>query len=86
MGTIYFLVRVIVPRIKINKVETDLRFKEKEEIINPTFFAGISQFKTSNEYAKYLKSVGTPSSLRISSIKGKNLLLRFNKSIILDCQ
>ena len=43
--------------IKINKVETDIKFKEKEEIINPTFFAGISQFKTSTEYAKYLRSV-----------------------------
>lgn len=57
MGTIYFLVRVIVPRVRISKVETDIKFKEKEEIINPTFFAGISQFRTSNEYAKYLRSV-----------------------------
>ncbi len=57
MGTIYFLVRVIVPRIKNNKVETDGKHTKKVEIINPTFFAGISQFKTSNEYAKYFKSV-----------------------------
>ena len=30
---------------------------EKDEVINPTFFAGISQFKSPEEYAFYLKSI-----------------------------
>ena len=29
----------------------------KDEVINPTFFAGISQFKNSDEYATYLRSI-----------------------------
>ena len=33
-------------------------FVEKTKLINPTFFAGISQFKTADEYANYLKSIG----------------------------
>ena len=81
MGTIYFLVRVIVPRISkrkrselngesksnfidkiINwiskyKIQNDYEDIEKDEIINPTFFAGISRFKNSSEYAIYLKSI-----------------------------
>ena len=81
MGTIYYLVRVIVPRIskrrtgKIekgygfnffttiskwiskHKIQNDYEDIEKDEIINPTFFAGISRFKNSSEYAIYLKSI-----------------------------
>ena len=81
MGTIYYLVRVIVPRIRkrkkpeldgdleltfidkmINwisnyKIHNDYEDIEKEEVINPTFFAGISRFKSSSEYAVYLKSI-----------------------------
>ena len=81
MGTIYFLVRVIVPRISkrkrselnrdsksnfidkiINwiskyKIQNDYEDIEKDEVINPTFFAGISRFKDSSEYAVYLKSI-----------------------------
>ena len=81
MGTIYYLVRVIVPRIskrrtgKIeegygfnfftavskwisnHKIQNDYEDIEKDEIINPTFFAGISRFKNSSEYAVYLKSI-----------------------------
>ena len=79
MGTIYYLVRVIVPRISENKadlldnhkfnllkklyswlrkhkIRNDYEDIEKDEVINPTFFAGISRFKNSNEYADYLKS------------------------------
>ena len=51
MGTIFFLVRVIVPRIKKNKINTTNK-DTKMEVINPTFFAGISQFKNSGEYSK----------------------------------
>ena len=81
MGTIYYLVRVIVPRISKrrtgeieegygfnffneiskwiskHKIQNDYEDIEKDEIINPTFFAGISRFKNSSEYAVYLKSI-----------------------------
>ena len=81
MGTIYYLVRVIVPRISKRrtgeieegygfnffndiykwiskyKIQNDYEDIEKDEIINPTFFAGISRFKNSTEYAIYLKSI-----------------------------
>ena len=81
MGTIYYLVRVIVPRISkqknshpnektdsgffneiiqwINKhkIQNDYIDMEEDEVINPTFFAGISRFSNANEYAVYLKSI-----------------------------
>ena len=81
MGTIYYLVRVIVPRIRKRKkqelnedleltfidkmtnwiskykIQNDYEDIEKDEVINPTFFAGISRFKSSSEYAVYLKSI-----------------------------
>ena len=57
MGTIYYLVRVIVPRIRKHKTKIEDNDIEENEIINPTFFAGISQFKTPEEYAFYLKSI-----------------------------
>ena len=58
MGTIFFLVRVIVPRIKKNKINTTNK-DTKMEVINPTFFAGISQFKNSDEYAFHLKNIAS---------------------------
>jgi archaellum component FlaG (FlaF/FlaG flagellin family) len=57
LGTIYNLVRVIVPRVQKRKVKTTSEDVEKNEVINPTFFAGISQFKSPEEYAFYLKSI-----------------------------
>mgnify|MGYP005647988649 FL=1 len=57
MGTIFYLVRVIVPRVQKRKVKTLNNKVEQDEIINPTFFAGISQFKSPEEYAFYLKSM-----------------------------
>ena len=57
IGTIYYLVRVIVPRIRKHKTKIEDNDIEENEIINPTFFAGISQFKTPEEYAFYLKSI-----------------------------
>lgn len=57
MGTIYYLVRVIVPRITRHKTKIEDKDIEKDEVINPTFFAGISQFKNSKEYAFYMKSI-----------------------------
>ena len=57
MGTIYFLVRVIVPRVKRLTTKIEDKGIEKNEVINPTFFAGISQFKSPEEYAFYLKSI-----------------------------
>jgi hypothetical protein len=57
MGTIYFLVRVLIPRVRGAKETNDDPDEEQTEDINPTFFAGISQFNSPNEYAKYLKSI-----------------------------
>ena len=57
MGTIYYLVRVIIPRVRKHKINTDNNEIDRNEVINPTFFAGISQFNTSKEYAIYLKSI-----------------------------
>ena len=57
MGTIYFLVKVIIPRIRKHKIKTENENVSKSEVINPTFFAGISQFKNSDEYALYLKAI-----------------------------
>ena len=57
MGTIYFLVRVIIPRIRKHKIKTTSKEVVKDEVINPTFFAWISQFRNSDEYAIYLRSI-----------------------------
>ena len=84
MGTIYYLVRVIVPRISKPrashsnentspsffsgitqliskyKIQNDYVEIEKDEVINPTFFAGISRFSNScasNESLLYEKSL-----------------------------
>ena len=57
LGTIYYLVRVIVPRVRKHKVKTLDEDVDKDEVINPTFFAGIGQFNTPEEYASYLKSI-----------------------------
>ena len=43
--------------ISKHKIQNDYEDIEKDEIINPTFFAGISRFKNSSEYAIYLKSI-----------------------------
>ena len=43
--------------ISKHKIQNDYEDIEKDEIINPTFFAGISRFKNSSEYAVYLKSI-----------------------------
>ena len=59
MGTIYFLVRVLIPRVRGAKEVNDNPDEEQAEDINPTFFAGISQFETPDEYAKYLKTIAT---------------------------
>ena len=59
IGTIYSLIRVIVPRVQKRKVKTIRGEVEKSEVINPTFFAGISQFKSPEEYAFYLKSIAS---------------------------
>ena len=57
MGTIYYLVQVIVPRVRKHKTKIEDKEVGKDEVINPTFFAGISQFNTPEEYALYLKSI-----------------------------
>ena len=57
MGTIYFLVRVLIPRVRGAKEVNDNPEEEQTEDINPTFFAGISQFETPDAYAKYLRTI-----------------------------
>jgi len=59
MGTIYFLVRVLIPRVRGAKEVNDNPDEEQTEDVNPTFFAGISQFNSPDEYAKYLKQIAT---------------------------
>tara|TARA_B100001123_G_scaffold153355_1_gene177368 strand:- start:2381 stop:3037 length:657 start_codon:yes stop_codon:yes gene_type:complete len=59
MGTIYFLVRVLIPRVRGAKEVNDNPDEEQTEDVNPTFFAGISQFSSPDEYAKYLKQIAT---------------------------
>tara|TARA_Y100000590_G_scaffold187640_1_gene213896 strand:+ start:2504 stop:3130 length:627 start_codon:yes stop_codon:yes gene_type:complete len=55
MGALYFLMRVIVPRVKNNSSLSSRSSDNK--IINPTFFGGISQFETPEEYGEYLKKI-----------------------------
>ena len=59
MGTIYFLVRVLIPRVRGAREKNNNPEEEQSEDINPTFFAGISQFGTPDEYAKYLRTIAT---------------------------
>lgn len=48
---IVYLVLVIVPRVREDKV------KEDNPEINATFFGGISQFSTAEDYANYLAKI-----------------------------
>ena len=57
MGTIFYLVQVIVPRVRKHKTKIEDKDVGKDEVINPTFFAGISQFNSPEEYGLYLKSI-----------------------------
>ena len=54
MGALYFLVRVIVPRIRSQQNTSGA-----DDIINPTFFGGISQFNSPDDYAAYLKEIAS---------------------------
>lgn len=53
--TILFLLKVISP--KVVKVPEEPEEQQKGFVINPTFFGGISQFKTPGNYARYLADV-----------------------------
>ena len=55
MGALYFLMRVIVPRVK--DTSSLSRPSNIDKNINPTFFGGISQFQTPEEYGDYLKTI-----------------------------
>ena len=57
MGTIFYLVQVIVPRVRKHKTKIEDKDVGKDEVINPTFFAGISQFASPKEYGLYLKAI-----------------------------
>ena len=48
---IVYLVLVIVPRVRTDKV------KEENPEINATFFGGISQFSSAEDYADYLAEI-----------------------------
>jgi len=54
MGALYHLVRVIVPRVSKHHGKFD-----SDDDINPTFFGGISQFNSPDEYAEYLKNIAS---------------------------
>ena len=56
MGTIYFLVRVIIPRIRKHKIKTTSEEVVKDEVINPTFLQEQANLN-SDEYAIYLRSI-----------------------------
>ncbi|MBH09327.1 MAG: hypothetical protein CMG74_03055 [Candidatus Marinimicrobia bacterium] len=55
MGALYFLVRVIVPRVR--NVSQDAKDLKDKKLINPTFFGGISQFQSAEDYGDYLKKM-----------------------------
>jgi hypothetical protein len=48
---IVYLVLVIVPRVRSDEI------KEDNSEINATFFGGISQFSSAEEYASYLSEI-----------------------------
>ena len=54
IGTMYNLVRVIIPRVRIKSLK-DFN-KEKANQLSPTFFSGISHFSSPKEYSDFLKS------------------------------
>ncbi len=54
IGTMYNLVRVIIPRVRIKSLK-DFN-KEKANQLSPTFFSGISHFSSPEEYSDFLKS------------------------------
>ena len=54
MCALYFLVRVIVPRVRPYQNASGA-----DDTINPTFFGGISQFNSPDEYAVYLKEIAS---------------------------
>jgi hypothetical protein len=77
---IVYLVLVIVPRVRTDKV------KEENPEINATFFGGISQFSSAEDYADYLAEIAEDETKtynmfatqvfalgRINSNKNKNL-------------
>ncbi len=51
--SILSLLLVISPRIK----NTEVPDEKTKKLINPTFFAGIVQFKSAEEYARYLNTI-----------------------------
>jgi len=55
-GTMYNLLRVIIPRVHVKSKAENSSEKEEAEQLSPTFFSGISHFKSSIEYSDYLKS------------------------------
>lgn len=52
---IIHLLMVIMPRIRDDSIPTE------NKVINPTFFGGISQFDSPEDYAKHLRKISTDS-------------------------
>ena len=70
MCALYFLVRVIVPRIRSHQNTSGA-----DDTINPTFFGGISQFNSPDEYAVYLKEIASNEDQLYICLLDKCLLL-----------
>ena len=56
IGTMYNLVRVIIPRLRKETIQSEGQEETEKEYVSPTFFAGISQFNSPEEYSEHLKS------------------------------
>ena len=56
IGTMYNLVRVITPRLRKETLQSESQEETGKKYVSPTFFAGISQFNSPEEYSKHLKS------------------------------
>ena len=72
MGTIYFLVRVLIPRVRGAKELNDNPDEEQTEDINPTFFAGISRLIPAKNVG-FISSVCSSSGLSFSSLAPRTL-------------
>ena len=50
------MVRVIIPRVRKETIQSEGQEETGEKYVSPTFFAGISQFNSPEEYSEHLKS------------------------------
>lgn len=77
MATLYFLVRVLIPRVQgVQQVNNNPDEKQSEDI-NPTFFAGISKFNSPEDYAEYLKPIANDDQKLYSMFAGQVFALGY---------